>query len=65
VRRAALQLLAAAAFLALLEGVLALAGVQPVADTEDPYAGFSAGSPLFEREAGPDGTDEMVTAPAS
>jgi tetratricopeptide (TPR) repeat protein len=63
VRRAALQLLAAAAFLLLLEGVLALAGVQPVADSDDPYVGFSAGSPLFEREAGPDGTDELVTAP--
>ena len=62
-RRALLQLLAAAGFLVVLEGLLALAGVRPVADTEDPYAGFSAGSPLFERQAGPDGADELVTAP--
>ena len=62
-RRAALQLAAVAAFFVVLEGVLALAGVQPIAATEDPYVGFSAASPLFVRQAGPDGADEMVTAP--
>ena len=44
-RRALLQLLAVVAVFALLEGVLALAGVQPLAATEDPYVGFSGAAP--------------------
>ena len=62
-RRALLQLAAVAAVFALLEGALALAGVRPVAESEDPYVGFSGSAPLFERQAGPDGADQMVTAP--
>ena len=50
------------AFFGLLEGVLAIAGVRPVADTEDPYVGF-AGMPLFVDEAQPDGSTQRVTAP--
>lgn len=46
-----------ALFFALLEGALALAGVQPPALDDDPYVGFS-GSSLFVRDG-----DRWVTSP--
>ena len=51
-----------AGFFALLEGILALAGIRPVVESEDPYVGF-AGMPLFVEERQPDGSVQRVTAP--
>lgn len=42
-----MAMLAPVAFLGLLEAVLALAGVRPIALTEDPLVGFSGLQPLF------------------
>jgi tetratricopeptide (TPR) repeat protein len=53
----------AAVFFALLEGVLALAHVRPVVDTEDPYVGFVTSIPLFVEQRQADGSLAMVTAP--
>ncbi len=61
-RRAALQLLAAAGVLLTAELLLALAGVRPLAETEDPFVGFSASAPVFVERPGPDGP-VMATAP--
>src|SRR5262245_13523321 len=47
--------------LGLLEGGLALLGVQPVLVAEDPFVGFAANVPLFVEES-PQGR-QMVTAP--
>ena len=44
---AALAILAPALFLLLLETLLAVAGVRPLALTEDPLVGFSSQQPLF------------------
>jgi len=49
---------------ALAEGLLALAGVQPLSLTEDPYVGFSSLQPLFVDSAGADGRVYQVTNPA-
>ncbi len=62
-RRALKQALAVLAFFVVLEGVLALCGVQPLAAAEDPYAGFAGSLPLFVEERAADGTATMVTAP--
>ncbi|MEO6097908.1 MAG: tetratricopeptide repeat protein [Fibrobacteria bacterium] len=43
----ALAILAPATFLALLEAIFALAGVQPIFLTEDPLVGFTGLQPLF------------------
>ena len=52
-------------FFALLEAVLALAGVRPVTLREDPFLGFAGSSPLFVPEAGGAGGEpDLVTAPA-
>lgn len=61
-RRAALQLLAVAAVLLAAELLLALAGVRPLSETEDPFVGFSGATPLFEERPGPAGP-VMATAP--
>ncbi len=55
--RVAYGLLTSAIMLALVEGVLALAGVRPVAYERDPYVGFSSQMPLFVRQG-----DRWVTA---
>jgi len=62
-RKALLQLLGTAAFLVLLEGLLALLGVQPLAADSDPYVGFAGHLPLFVETTGADGRPVMVTAP--
>ncbi len=59
----ALSILAPALFFLLCETVLFLAGVQPLALTEDPYVGYSASQPLFLEQTGPDGKAMMVTNP--
>ena len=48
--------------LVLVELLLALFGVAPVARTEDPYVGFSSWFPLFVEHLEPDGTPILVTA---
>ncbi len=50
-------------FLALLEGVLSLAGVRPLSLTEDPYVGFASGQPLFLKKTGSDGVERYETNP--
>lgn len=58
-KTAAFALVAVLLFFALLEGLLALAGVRPGARDEDPFVGFAGRLPLFvEREPG-----VMETAP--
>ncbi|MGQ0722164.1 MAG: tetratricopeptide repeat protein [Candidatus Eiseniibacteriota bacterium] len=53
VKTAAFAVAAVALFFALLEGVLALAGVRPGARDEDPFVGFAGRLPLFvERDEG-------------
>jgi Flp pilus assembly protein TadD len=52
------------AFFALLEGVLALAGVKPRLFADDPYVGFSSTTPLFVPVTSDDGTRWMTTSPA-
>src|SRR5688572_18920113 len=48
--------------LALLEGGLALLGVQPVLVAEDPFVGFAASVPLFVKESPDAAGRQMVTA---
>jgi tetratricopeptide (TPR) repeat protein len=60
---AALVILAPAVFLMILEALLALAGVRPLALTEDPLVGFTGLQPLFV-EAAPDSGDWLRTNPA-
>ena len=60
-RKLLLSLIVTVVFFALLEAVLALAGVRPVLFEEDPYVGFSSTSPLFVEGAGSGGS-ELVTA---
>jgi len=45
----------------LIEGVLALLGVEPI--REDPYAGFARRAPLFVGEVDEDGVEHLRTAP--
>jgi len=53
-------ILVPAAFFLVVEGVLALSGVEPVRYEDDPYVGFSASFPLFVEDAG---SGRMITAP--
>jgi tetratricopeptide (TPR) repeat protein len=50
-------------FFALLEGGLALIGVKPVLQTEDPFVGFASNTPLFVALDDSGGKQRMVTAP--
>ncbi len=50
-------------FFALSEGALRVAGVKPLALTEDPYVGFATGQPLFVKRRAPDGTMVYETNP--
>jgi tetratricopeptide (TPR) repeat protein len=50
-------------FFGLLEGGLALLGVKPVIQTEDPFVGFASNVPLFVPAQGPKGLRIMHTAP--
>ena len=51
-------------FFALLEGALAVVGVEPRAYESDPYVGFSGYAPLFEERKALDGTAVMVRSSA-
>jgi tetratricopeptide (TPR) repeat protein len=57
-----LILFAVVLFFGLLEGGLALLGVKPVTQTEDPFVGFAANVPLFVPAQGSDPPGTMVTA---
>ena len=61
-REPVLAVVALALFFALLEGALALLGVEPVTLREDPFVGFAGDSPLFVPEAG--GGTHLSTSPA-
>ena len=50
-------------FFLLLEGGLALFGVKPALQTEDPFVGFASNVPLFVPETGPAGKQVLTTAP--
>jgi tetratricopeptide (TPR) repeat protein len=50
-------------FSLLLEGGLALVGVEPALQTEDPFVGFAANVPLFVPSPGPASGQMLTTAP--
>lgn len=50
-------------FFVLLEGLLALLGIEPRAYENDPYVGFSSTAPLFTEHLQPDGRTMLRTAP--
>ena len=52
-----------ALFFALSEGLLAVAGVKPLALTEDPYIGFASGQHLYIKKKSADGTEVLETNP--
>ena len=59
----AMPVVAILIFLALLEGSLALFGVRPALQTEDPFVGFASNAPLFVASQGVNGEQVMMTAP--
>ena len=59
-----LAVAALALFFGLLEGLLALVGVQPVTLREDPFVGFAGSAPLFAPEPGAGGEVYLATSPA-
>jgi tetratricopeptide (TPR) repeat protein len=62
-KKAAFAVMAAVLFFALVEGLLALAGVRPAIVDEDPLVGFSSTLPLFVAEGASSGASHLVTAP--
>jgi tetratricopeptide (TPR) repeat protein len=50
-------------FFLLLEGSLALFGIRPALEAEDPFVGFASHAPLFVSAPGSDDEPWMVTAP--
>jgi tetratricopeptide (TPR) repeat protein len=62
--RVLFPLLAVALFLGAAEGLLALAGVNPLLVEEDPFVGFSGRVDLFRAETSADGEIMLLTAPA-
>ena len=58
-----LPVLAILIFFALLEGGLALFGVQPALQNEDPFVGFASNAPLFVSSPGANGKQLLATAP--
>lgn len=58
-----LPILAIMVFFLLLEGGLALSGVHPALQTQDPFVGFSANAPLFVPSRGANGEEQLTTAP--
>ena len=57
-----LPLAAIFVFFLLLEGGLALFGVKPALQTEDPFVGFASNVPLFVPATGPKGEQFLTTA---
>jgi len=60
-QRALTPLIAIGVFFGILEGVLALAGVEPVLRSEDPFVGFVPGIPLFVEQTDADGQKILAT----
>lgn len=60
-RKALYAALVVGLFFALLEGGLALLGVRPISQSEDPFVGFAARYPLFEQSE--DDAAVVATAP--
>jgi tetratricopeptide (TPR) repeat protein len=58
-----LPLAAILIFFFLLEGGLALFGIRPALQTDDPFVGFAANVPLFLPTPGPGGLQQLATAP--
>ena len=58
-----LPVVAILVFFALLEGGLALFGVKPALQAEDPFVGFASYSPLFVPLSGTAGEQRLITAP--
>jgi tetratricopeptide (TPR) repeat protein len=58
-----LPIAAVLVFFLLLEGGLALFGIKPALQNEDPFVGFAGNSPLFVASPGANGRETMVTAP--
>ena len=56
------SLVAVVVFFGLLEGVLALAGVEPALRSGDPFVGFVSNAPLFAEQTDPDGRTILTTA---
>ncbi len=50
-------------FFAVLEGGLALLGVEPAVDLRDPFVGFAGSSPVFVPDSNSGDAPRMVTAP--
>jgi tetratricopeptide (TPR) repeat protein len=61
-KKIAYSLITTLLFFIVLEGVLALVGIQPAIDTSDPFVGFAGSSPLFVSDPESDDPDRMVTA---
>lgn len=59
-----LSLVAPVIFFLLLEGCLALFGVKPALQSEDPFVGFASNVPLFVPAKGFEGRQIMTTAPS-
>ncbi len=57
------SLISVTAFFLALEGVLALVGVRPEADSHDPYVGFSSRIPLMQLSEDAAGARTLTTAP--
>jgi len=55
------SLIALGVFFGILEGVLTLAGVEPVLRSEDPFVGFVPGIPLFVEQTDADGRKILIT----
>ena len=60
-RKVALAGFVTVLFFGLLEGVLAICGVETLSATDDPYVGFTAGFPLFEEQRNSSGQVVMQT----
>jgi Flp pilus assembly protein TadD len=64
IKNSAFGLAVALVFFLTVEGVLYLAGVQPLYERTDPYVGFAGYSPLFVERTTPDGEPVFATANA-
>jgi tetratricopeptide (TPR) repeat protein len=60
-QRVLIPLIAVGVFFGVLEGVLTLAGVEPVLRSEDPFVGFVPGIPLFVEQTDADGRKILAT----
>lgn len=61
-RNLVFSIIVVTAFFAGCELILAVAGVQPVLSTEDPFVGFAGNIPLFVAQQSPDGATVLKTA---